>query len=283
MVTRKLLERYLSGKLGDPKFTHQGLKYNCPVCDEGGKFNLEINMDRNIFNCWGCRYSGLIRKLLQEHATDTSWKNISEFKIVVEESEQVEQINYPTETIPFYLNKDVTNYLVNERGIDRLELIRRGAAYVYSTNETYHNHICFPFYEDGRLVGACLQNFQNKKYRNLGKLTFVPYKSFINVSYPIVITEGVYDALSGVNAIPMLRTEINKATLSFLRDKDVILAVDNTVDLQQYASLIKQLDKANVGNLTLFDMNVYKDMNEYYLKDKKSFIKELNACFKKNK
>lgn len=284
MVTRKFLEKYLFPKLGSAKFTHQGLKYNCPKCDAGDKYNLEINMDRNIFNCWSCRYSGVIKKLLEEHAVDRSWENNSFFKShKVHSEEEQKELNYPKEVIPFYLNREVKEYLINERGMDKSELIKRGVSYVYSENEVYHNHICFPFYEDGVMVGACLQNFSTKKYRNLGKLTFVPYKQYINQLYPITITEGCYDALSGINAIPLLRTEINNATLDFLRDKDVILALDNTVELELYTSQMKRLENAQVKSLVLFNMYVHKDMNEFFKKDKNGFFKEYKSCFEKIK
>ena len=284
MINRKTLEFYLVPKLGEMKYTHQGLKANCPKCDEGSKFNLEINMDKNIFNCWACRYSGFMSMLLEDYACDTTWEKLPEFKKTnIDFITEDKDLNYPKSISPFYLNEEATKYLIDVRGMNRLDLIKRGVSYVYSDSEMYFNHICFPFYENGRMVGACLQNLSNKRYRNLGKLNFVPYKEFINTSYPVVITEGVYDALSGVNAIPLLRTEVNKQILEFIKDKNVILAVDNTVEITQYTSLMNSIDKAQAKSLVLFDMKEYKDMNEYALKNKKGFINELKACFKKSK
>ena len=284
MITRKNLEYYLTSTLGSPKFTHQGLSYCCPKCDSGKKYNLEINIDRNIFNCWSCRYSGVIRKLMSDYACENSWRSMSEFKQESkegEEQEPVKELNFPKETVPFYLNGKVTKYLLEERGMDRRELIKRKVCYAYSQDELYYNHICFPFYENGHLVGACIQNFETKRYRNLGPLNFVPYKEYINVAYPITITEGCYDALSGINAIPILRTEPNKETLKFLSDKDVILAIDNTVDLDFYTKQMKLLEKTQVRSLTLFDLSTYKDLNEYSLKNAKGFSREYKNCFDK--
>ena len=241
-------------------------------------------MNRNIFNCWSCRYSGVIRKLMTDYACEQAWKNMPEFKVEIkegEEHEHVKELNYPKETIPFYLNGDVTKYLIEERGMDRKELIKRKVCYSYSQDEMYYNHICFPFYENGMLVGACLQNFDTKRYRNLGPLNFVAYKEYINIAYPITMTEGCYDALSGINAIPILKTEPNKATLLFLRDKDVILAIDNTVGIDFYTKQMKLLEKAQVKSLTLFDLAEYKDLNEYSLKNTKGFFREYKNCFDK--
>lgn len=286
MITRRLLEGYLTEKLGEPKYSHQGLKYNCPKCDHGKKYNLEIKIGGQgggFYNCWGCRYSGHINKLMDDYACDLTWKPLPEFKDTRTEVEitTTKELNYPTETIPFYLNKRVTDYLINERQMEREELIRRGVCYVYSENEMYHDHICFPYYKRGKMIGACLQNFKTKKYRNLGPLDFVPYEEFIDIAYPITITEGNYDALSGINAIPILKTEINNAVLAFVKDKDVILALDNTVELDLYTMQMKRLESASIKSLTLFDMSLYKDLNEYFVKNKKQFIKEYTNCFDK--
>lgn len=284
MITRQLLETYLTIRLGEPKFSFQGLRYNCPKCDAGAKYNLEINIDRNIFNCWSCHYSGIIRKLFEDYATDLSWKSLSEFKFVGKNLGDVVQekhINFPKETIPFYLNREINDYLINERGMKKNDLVLRGVSYVYSQNETYHNHICFPFYENNNLIGACLQNFETKKYRNLGKLDYVPYKNFINDLYPIIITEGIYDALSAVNAIPLLGTEINTSIIKYLNGKDVIIAFDNTIDLDHFMDQLKKFDKLNLKSLIIFDLGEYKDMNEFYKKDNEKFLSELKNCYKK--
>ena len=175
MITRKLLEFYLNTTLGNPKFTHQGLSYDCPKCDfNGHKKNLEINLERGVYNCWSCRYSGIIKMLMEDYANNPNFKNLPEFKNKEQDNKEihVKELNYPKETIPYYLNLNTSKYLVEERKISKKELIKRKISFVYSKEEMYYNHICFPFYENGSLVGACIQNFNNKKYRNLGFLNF---------------------------------------------------------------------------------------------------------------
>lgn len=282
MLTREVIQKYLEEKLGHAKFSRQGLKFNCPKCDAGDKYNLEVNIDRNIFNCWSCRYSGILRRLFSNYAVDRSWKQIPELKYEKkEEEEQTKTLNYPTNTIAFYSHGEAVDYLINQRGVDRSVLIERGVEYSYSNEDTYFNHICFPFYENGRMVGACIQNLETKAYRNLGKLNFVAYKEFINPLYPITITEGAYDALVSINATPLLSTEVSKELLEFISGKDVILALDNTIELEQYTRQVKRIMDAGVRKLILFDLYDYKDMNSFYLGDKKKFIDEYNQCFKK--
>jgi hypothetical protein len=281
MLTRSLIDRYLEPQLGDHKNSRQGLMYCCPKCDEGNKYNLEVNLDRKIFNCWSCRYSGVIQKLLREHSADPSWRNLPEFRESEEHTseDQEKPINYPTETIPIHLNEEVKHYLVEERGMDLRELTRRGVSFCYSENEQYHNHICFPFYKEGRLVGACLQNFATKKYRNLGKFDFVPWEEFVNPAYPVTIAEGAYDGLSGINSILLRGTEIYKAILQYIRGKDVILAVDNKFDMDHFLKILEQIKYAEPRALSIFDLKEYDDLNHFYVNDKKGFFAEYRQCF----
>lgn len=282
MLTRTVISNYLEPQLGDYKNSRQGLMYCCPICDDGHlKYNLEVNLEKKIFNCWSCRYSGVLQKLLRERAADPSWRAIPELKDRTDASQEEEDkpINYPKETVPVHLNEDVKDYLVNDRGMDLRELDRRGVTYCYSENEQYHNHICFPFYKEGRLAGACLQNFATKKYRNLGKFDFVPWEEFINPNYPVTIAEGAYDGLSGINSVILRGTEIYRAILQYLRGKDVILAVDNKFDLEHFTKLLESIQGAEPRALAIFDLKEFDDMNDFYMRNRKGFFEEYRACF----
>jgi len=287
MMTREVLKQYLNSNLGDAIYTRQGLKYNCPKpgCDQGDKFNLEINIDRNIFNCWACHYSGFIRVLMEDYANDNGWRALDCFRHqhaeaveqAVEQEEKV--IALPQKMASFYLHKPAADYLIGERGMRKSDLVKRRVQYCYGEDEIYYNNIVFPFYEDGRLVGACLQDLKTKRYRNLGRLNFVPYKEFIDVDYPIVLGEGIYDVLPTGNGIPILNTEVNDQTVDFLRERRVVLGLDNTIDMDHFARQIDKLMNGGVGSLVILNLYQYKDMNEFYCKDKPAFLYELNKCF----
>ncbi len=259
------------------------MKYNCPKpgCDQGDKFNLEINIDRNIFNCWACHYSGVIRQLMGDYAADQSWRNMDEFKFkqgeVVESTEKV--IGLPNNLVSYFLNKEANEYLTKERGMRKSDLIARKVQYCYGEDEVYHKNVVFPFYKEGKLVGACLHDMKTKKYRNLSKLNFVPYGEFIDHDYPIVIGEGIYDVLPSGNGIPILSTEINDATLEFVWDKHVILGLDNTIDMDHYIRQLKRLESANPKSLCIFNLYQYKDMNQFYTENRPAYLYELNKCF----
>ena len=285
MIKRSEVEFYLNNKLGIPKITYQGLSYNCFICDHGGnKYNLEIELNNLCYHCWACNDSGHLGKLLNKYAIDNTWRNLSDFKdkkILKNNKEKI--IEFPSSIINFYQNKQVLNYLIEERRIKKELLKERKVGFIFDQSDRYYNNIYFPFYENGKQVGACFHNINNKKYKNLGKLDYIPYLDFINNKYPITICEGIYDALSGINCIPLLGTDINDKILRFIIDKDIILAVDNTIEKSQYLNLITKINNSNVKSLILFDMGEYKDFNEYIINDKENFIKEYNQCYNKIK
>lgn len=279
MITESIIDRYLSSRLGDYDRRGKQIRFDCPHCDDGNKKNLEINIDKNMFNCWSCGYSGSMRKLMTDYSIDNTWRLLPEFKVNYEKIEVEEKIiNYPQNTVPVHLNKNAFTYLTVERGLNPVDIKQRSISYVFDQSEIYYNHICYPFFDDGKLVGACLQNLDTKKYRNLTKLDFIPYREFINSNYPITLTEGNVDALSSINAIPMLGTKINKATKDFLIGKNVILAVDNTIDIVHFTDLVKEL--VYVKQLSIFDLKEYEDMNDYAVKDQNGFLDEYRKCYK---
>lgn len=285
MIDRNTIISYLNFSLGDPKYTAQGIKYNCPKsgCDTGDKYNLEIDVERKIFNCWACRYGGSLHVLLNDYAKDNSWRNLQDFKFKSAVNNEVKKINYPHATTKFSHSKEVSDYLINVRKIDRSILVKRNVQYVYSENEFYYNNIYFPFYEEGRQVGACVQDMSTKKYRNLGPLNFVPYKEFIDNDYPIVIGEGIYDILPTHNGIPLLGIDITDPVLRFINDKNVILALDNKIDIDHYIKQLKKIECANVKGLSIFDLFDNEDLNSFYVKDKAGFYSQLKKCFEELK
>ena len=215
-----ILEHYLNPTLGLPKKHYNQYKWNCPVCDQGNKYNLEINLNKNSTrylkaHCWSCGLKGL-RSILKDYACDPSWKELQEFRYSTTtnfiKKESVEkELNLPQGIRSFEFSKEVTAYLLNERKCSLDELRKRKVKYVFDKEDELYNNIIFPFYDEyNKLICFTSQNFETKKYKNHGSTKFVAYREFITPFFPIIITEGIYDALSVPNAIPLLGTKINK-------------------------------------------------------------------------
>lgn len=288
MEYRKLVNDFLSDNLGKAKKTAQGLKFNCPHCDSGNKFNLEVNLNEKSsnsfqFNCWSCKYHGFISKLLKEYSIDDSWrqieqfnstrKNLSEFPL----QEKIGKKVVLPLSIPFYENKKVLEYLTTERRIEFEKLKARNVRVSILGDKIY-----FPFYNnnDGSLFSYCEQDFKTKKYKNFNSLNFVFYEEFINSNFPIIITEGIYDCLSVPNAIPILGTNISKKIKEFCNGKNVILCLDNEVLLEERIRLLNEIKSFGARDAIIFNTQKYKDLNEIYLKNKQLLKRELKKSFK---
>lgn len=280
---------YLKQKLGDGKYTRQGIKFCCPKgCDVSqSKFNLEVNLDKNsskylMFHAWCCHYKGHLRFLLNEYSIDNSWMNHKELW-----NNRVNDLNkHETKlekelprTIPYYLSDKVSFYLNETRKLHDIILQERGVLYCYSENDSFYNNIIFPFYEDNRFIGFSTHNLKTKKYSNQRDLNFVPYKDFININYPIIITEGIYDSFSVPNAIPMLGTKPSEALLRFSKDKKIIISLDNQIPIEEKKEIANKFNLYGASAIVIFDLQTYKDLNEYRVNDKEGLKEELKTIF----
>ena len=284
-ITRYLID-FLEGNLGSYRLTNNQLAFDCPICDIGSKKNCEICINSNdskylIFNCWSCKYHGFISKLLTKYAKNDSWKLIKEFKSVYNKDSVLTQtkkeikIELPESISPYYYNKNISNYLIKERQIPENILIERNIQYVFDEESNLYNSIIFPYYENKELVGYTSQNFSTKKYRNHGYLDYVPYKEFIDINLPIIITEGDYDCLSVVNAIPCLNTKPNKAILEFCANKDVILGFDSVIDKSTLEENIIKFNYYGVRKIYILDIENHKDLNQFKIDDFEGLRKKL--------
>jgi len=286
---KEVIKEYLKDNLGKPKEHFHQLRFCCPKCDIGSKYNLEINCNKNsskflVSSCWSCRYGG-IKNILSEYAKNDSWKLLDEFKnnnnsktLQIEDNIN-QSLSLPKNLISFHLIDDVLEYLTIERQIPESLLLERKVVYVFDKDDKLHDHIIFPFYQDSNLLGYCALNFTTRKYRNYGKLDYVPYKEFIDINYPIIITEGVFDSLSVVNAIPCLNTKPNKAILEFCSNKDIIFGFDSTIEKEVLERNKQDFLYNGVRSILPFDLENYKDLNLLKVKDCNKLRDKLYLAF----
>lgn len=290
-MNRSDIAKYLDPQLGRSKTTSQGLKYCCPKqgCDPSAtKFNLEINLRPNAkfylsFHCWACHYKGHLKQLLRNHSETDGWRSIPELAYSFNDI-QKENIKPDAElptTIPYHLSPDIVDYLKHDRHLDDSILQERKILYCYTEGDPLYEHLIFPFYEGGSLIGYSSQNINTKKYKNHRNLNFIPYKDLINPNYPIIITEGVYDSFSVPNAIPMLGTAPSEELYKFCKDKKVILALDSDVSLDDKKAIANKLYFYGAKSVLIFELKEYKDLNEYKCKDEENLRLEIKEAFEK--
>ncbi len=280
-MTKKELENYLSFNLGKSKSTFQGLKYCCPKCDKGQKYNLEINLNESslkpfTFKCWSCQYSGHIKKLLKDYAISNDWSSYfkTEAKSIVHKELTIKNIELPL-CSSYHLNEEVKNYLEKERRISNFFLKERRVYYCYSKEEKLYGSIIFPFFnEKNELISYSTLNLKTKKYKNHTTINFIPYNNFIDKRLPIFLTEGVFDALSlPVNGLPILGTMIPLEILRFVYNKNIVLCFDNDYQSNLKEEMIKKLFLYGCKSISEFKIpSEYKDLNDFKIKDEKGLL-----------
>jgi DNA primase len=251
--------------LGDVKEGGGELKYNCPRCEKAGapkdKFNLQVRYSINAFHCWACDYKGPLFKLIKEYGYKEFLDlfQTTEKNIVNKTKQKRKQVYIPEYCINALNNDEARNYLFS-RKITKEQIIQRQIKYCYSGE--HKGCIIFPSYnEQNKLTCFVSHNFKEGKYKNYKSEEFtVFYETFIDKRSPIILTEGVYDALVLPNAIPLLGLTISEKLLLFLSNTIVYLIVDSVVEKKQVKKMLKELNK--VSKASAIFLEGYKDANE---------------------
>ena len=198
------------------------LQYNCPHCDDNrNKFHLFVNLDKKVFHCWACGYRGSLKKLFSDHGTPRQileFENLSSnYRPIKKEKPQEEVLSLDDfRSLKFRWDDSLNytaaiNYLkkrnINQKIIDRWDMC-------YAETGKYKNRIIIPSKSlSGKIDYFIARDFYGTsklKYKNprLKKDEVIFGEKFIDWNKPIMITEGVFDAIVCYNAIPILGTNI---------------------------------------------------------------------------
>ena len=270
--------------LGEIKQSYSGLKVNCPICEKSGssieKYNLEVSHSKNSFHCWACHYKGSLWTLIKERGykeyldlfkSDTNKENTTL---------EVKTFELPQYIINALNNKDVCSYLV-KRGLELSKIKERGIKYCYAGD--MKEGIIFPSYNlEGELTSYVIHYYKREKYSIRKKDNHIGfYDSFVDKRSPIILVEGIYDALVVPNAIPMLGTTISDILLSFLTNTDVIYIPDSDVKQRKVIkSMIIRLNSVCKSISYVKLLSLYKDVNDIYVKNKVLLVNSLKQYYK---
>tara|TARA_Y100000385_G_scaffold189793_1_gene196114 strand:+ start:6815 stop:7750 length:936 start_codon:yes stop_codon:yes gene_type:complete len=252
-MINQLLVTLVNSVLGTGKKTSRGnLAYTCPYCNHH-KPKLEINFTENKeglnpWHCWVCDKKGksIMPLLFQSKASPTK---IAEAKSLVKDTnsnakysiKSADAIKLPAEYICLtqqnnnsIIRKHAIAYL-KKRGITSTDFIKYNIG--YCEEGIYKNMIIIPTYDkDGILNYFVARSFEKDsfiKYKNPQvSRDIIPNEHFINWSLPIILCEGVFDAIAiKRNAIPLLgkniqsnlmkkliTTQVNKIYIALDRD-----------------------------------------------------------------
>jgi DNA primase len=229
MALNQLLITLINSVLGTGKKTARGnMAYHCPYCNHH-KPKLEINFTENKegvnpWHCWVCDKKGksIIPLLYQSKASP---EKITEAKSLVNTTSSFSYkdksptlLKLPPEYKRFthsnnnsIIAKHALAYL-KKRNINIQDITKYDIG--YCEDGLYANMIIIPTYDkDGKLNYFVARSFEKDvfvKYRNpQASRNIIPNEHLINWDVPVVLCEGLFDAMAiKRNAIPLLGKNI---------------------------------------------------------------------------
>ena len=211
--------------------------FHCPFCNHHKK-KLQINCETQKWHCWVCNKGGykigiLLRKInAPKNIISEVLKILGDYQGVSKEKEEITKydVSLPQCYKPLWkpsedpLYKNAIHYLKG-RGIGPIDILRYSIGFCSSNG--YSNRIIIPSYDsDGKLNYFMARDmFPNSKfkYKNppMSKDT-VGFEMFINWKEPIVLVEGIFDAIAiRNNAIPLFGKFPSKTLVMRLAEKQV--------------------------------------------------------------
>lgn len=228
-----LLVGALENVLGKSKRTAKGNRsFHCPFCQHR-KPKLEIKVvdspdGSNPWQCWVCGTKGRTIRSLLKHLNLTRAEAESILQYVKKGEEQEEStkkiVRLPEEfesleLAPYssvYANR-VRKYLY-ARGLTDIDFVRYGIGYCMSGK--YADRVIIPSYDENNILNYFVARSLNSgaylKYINpeVNKSDIIVFENLVNWDEPIILCEGVFDAMAiRRNAIPLLGQNISQALM----------------------------------------------------------------------
>tara|TARA_A100000172_G_scaffold64085_2_gene43557 strand:+ start:1313 stop:2242 length:930 start_codon:yes stop_codon:yes gene_type:complete len=254
-MVNQLLVTLVNSVLGKSKPTaRNNYAYHCPFCNHH-KPKLEVNLTenregKNPWHCWACDVRGTtIYSLFKQ--LKTSVDKFTELKSLVKTSKSITQTQVHTNvTLPddfISLSSDNTNDIMarhaiaylKKRRISKYDILKYNIG--FCKKGLYKNMIIIPTYDaDGRLNYFTARSFEKEpyvKYRNpSASRNIIPNEHLINWNVPVVLCEGLFDAIAiKRNAIPLLGKNIQNSLM-----KKIVTSVVDKIYIALDRDAIKQ-------------------------------------------
>ena len=245
------------------------IAFHCPFCNHHKK-KLQVNFETQKWHCWVCNQGGhkigiLLRKInAPKNIISEVLKVLGDYKGVKSEKEEVTKydVSLPQCYKPLWkksddpLYKNAIHYL-RQRGIGSVDILRYSMG--YCTSNGYSNRIIIPSYDvDGKLNYFIARDmFPNSKFKYKNppmSKDMIGFEMYINWKEPIVLCEGVFDAIAiRNNAIPLLGKFPSRTLLSELayqQPKRIYVALDTDAK-KDALKLVKSLMDSGIETYLL--------------------------------
>lgn len=247
MEQSRLVLGLLHSILGKSKPSTKGNHaFHCPFCKHH-KPKLEIDPKSGFYHCWTCEPAtkgrslvSLLRKLHASPAQITEMKTYFPDGKVEVEDKKYAAVQLPKEFLPLSQSSTKLIYrqakaYVKSRGITEADILKYNIG--YCEKGKYANSIIVPSYnKTGRINYFISRSFEKdpaRKYNapSCNKNELIGLEYFINWNVPVILCEGIFDAIAlKRNAIPLFGKTIPRALMLKLVEsnvKTVYLALDN--------------------------------------------------------
>ena len=274
--------RILEEVLGNNYRSSDEHLFFCPFCKHH-KRKMSINISKNTYKCWICDSRGkniytLVRKF-GNHFQKQKWQSfeenvdISDFDNIFEEKEEetIQRISLPKEFISL-ANKNLSltanaplNYL-RKRGVNSADILKWKIG--YCEDGEYRNRIIIPSFNRGGNCNYFVARAWTKdwlKYKNPPASKNIVFNELvINWDEPVVLVEGIFDAIIADNSIPLLGSTLNAHSRLFkailTRSKRVYVALDQDAE-KKALNIISALISHGI-EIYKIDTSAYEDVGE---------------------
>ncbi len=247
MENSRLVLGLLHSVLGKSKPSTKGNHaFHCPFCKHH-KPKLEIDPKTGFYHCWTCEPATKGRNLVSLlKKVQAPTLQVAEMRGYFPggrgdtDDKQYEVVELPKEFMSLTKSstkltyRQAKSYIIS-RGITDTDIIKYGIGYCETGK--YKNSIIVPSYDArGRINYFISRSFERdpgRKYNapSCNKNHLVGLEYFINWKVPVVLCEGIFDAIAlKRNAIPLFGKTIPEALMMKLVQSDVktvYLALDN--------------------------------------------------------
>jgi hypothetical protein len=248
-MVNQLLVTLVNSVLGSGKTTaRNNYAYHCPFCHHA-KPKLEVNLTenregKNPWHCWACDIRGTSiyslfkqikvapEKLQELSSLVKTSKSISETRVVSSVVLPPEFIALSNVDSSDLMARHALVYLKN-RHVSKHDILKYNIGYCKEGD--YKNMIIMPTFDaNGKLNYFTARSFEKNpyiKYKNpSASRDVIPNEHLINWNIPIILCEGIFDAMAiKRNAIPLLgkniQTNLMKKIVTSLVDK-IYIALD---------------------------------------------------------
>lgn len=246
-MSSNILLGFIENVLGKShKRARENYAFTCPKCNHH-KPKLEVNLHtnekgENPFECWVCGFKGrTIKSLLKQLQVPA--EQAYEILKYVRKGEEVGyapttsvelpkefQALYNASTVSIIANK-VRKYLY-KRGFTDRDFLKYNIG--YCTSGEYAGRVIIPSYNaNNQLNFFVARTFEDAyhKYRNPeASKDIIGFENLINWNMPIVLVEGVFDAIAVKrNAVPILGKSLSKSLIKKIVSsevEDIYIALD---------------------------------------------------------